>query len=57
MLLFRSYLFLVAGLLIVAVVLDYGFGRLQSSQTPEDQLWLDATFALIEREMAAVPAS
>ena len=29
-LLFRSYLFLVGGLLIVAVVLDFGFGQLQS---------------------------
>jgi signal transduction histidine kinase len=51
LLLFRSYLFLVAGLLIVALVLDYGFGRLQSSQTPLDQRWLDATFALVERDL------
>ena len=56
LLLFRSYLFLVAGLLIVAIVLDYGFGRLQSSQTPVDQRWLDSTFALIEHELAGAPA-
>lgn len=57
LLLFRSYLFLVVGLLIVAFVLDYGFGQLQSSQAPTDQRWLDATFALVERELAGVPAS
>lgn len=56
LLLFRSYLFLVAGLLIVAFVLDFGFGQLQSSQTPPDQRWLDATFALVERDLSGVPA-
>ncbi len=55
MLLFRSYLYLAAGLLFAAIVLDYGFGYLQSSQVPVDQRWLDATFALIERDLAAVP--
>jgi len=56
LLLFRSYLFLVAGLLLVAMVLDFGFGRLQSSQTPADERWLHATFGLIEHELAAVSA-
>jgi len=54
MLLFRSYLFLVVGLLVVATVLDFGFGYLQSSHKDADDYWLAATFELIERELAAV---
>ncbi len=50
-LLFRSYLLLVAGLLTVAAVLDYGFGRLQSTLQPEDQ-WLAASWRLIESAAA-----
>ena len=57
LLLFRSYLFLVAGLLLVAMALDFGFGHLQSSQTSTDQRWLATTFNLIERELAASPVS
>lgn len=53
--LFRTYLFLAAGLLIVATVLDLGFGYLQSSQESEADRWLDTTFHMIERELAAVP--
>ena len=34
-LLFRSYLTLAGGLLIVAVLLDLGFGRLQSREQAE----------------------
>lgn len=56
LLLFRSYLYLVAGLLIVAFVLDFGFGQLQSTQTPPDQRWLNATFALVELDLSGVPA-
>jgi signal transduction histidine kinase len=52
LLLFRTYLFLVAGLLLVATVLDFGFGYLQSSETSTDQRWLATTFDLIERELA-----
>jgi signal transduction histidine kinase len=55
LLLFRSYLFLVTGLLIVAAVLDLGFGYLQSSQATDSDRWLEATFHLIERELAAIP--
>lgn len=54
LLLFRSYLFLTAGLLIVATVLDFGFDYLQSSQEPAEDPWLTSTFDLIERELAAV---
>ena len=56
LLLFRSYLYLVAGLLIVATVLDFGFGYLQSTQETDTDRWLEATFHFIERELAEVPA-
>ena len=52
---FRTYLFLVAGLLIVATVLDFGFGYLQSPQESDVDRWLETTFHLIERELTAVP--
>ena len=51
----RSYLFLVAGLLVVAAVLDLGFGYLETSQTPVEDRWLESTFRLIELELATVP--
>jgi len=54
-LLFRSYLFLVGGLLIVALVLDFGFGRLQSREEPELDRWLESTFHLIEQRLASAP--
>ena len=56
LLLFRSYLYLVAGLLAVAIVLDFGFGYLQDSQDTGDDRWLLTTFDMIERELAALPA-
>jgi len=55
LLLFRSYLILVGGLLLVAIVLDFGFGYLQSLQKTETDRWLETTFHLLERELAAVP--
>ena len=51
-LLFRSYLFLVAGLLSVAAVLDFGFGYLQSSLEPQDDPALNAGLVLIETRLA-----
>jgi signal transduction histidine kinase len=54
-LLFRSYLFLAAGLVIVATILDLGFDYLRSKQTSEEEPWLASTFDLIEAELAAVP--
>ncbi len=56
-LLFRSYLLLVAGLLVVAVVLERGFDYLQSSLAPETDPWLDATLAIVEARLAAVPSA
>jgi len=52
---FRSYLFLVGSLLVVAVVLDLGFSQLQSRQEPEVDRWLESSFHLIERQLAAAP--
>lgn len=53
--LFRTYLFLVAGLLITATVLDLAFNYLQSSQSTTEDQWLSSSFDLIERELAATP--
>ncbi len=53
-LLFRSYLILAVALVVVATVLDYGFDKLQSAPSPEQDLWLYATFDLIETELSAV---
>jgi two-component system sensor kinase ParS len=55
-LLFRSYLVLAGGLLAVAFILDFGFGRLQDQQRSEADRWLEATFYLIESSLAAVSA-
>ena len=54
-LLFRSYLFLVGGLLIVAVVLDFGFSMVQSREEPNLDRWLESTFHLIEQRLAEAP--
>jgi len=54
-LLFRSFLFLVGGLLVIAIVLDLGFDHLQSRQEPDPDRWLESTFLLIEQRLAAVP--
>ena len=54
-LLFRSYLLLVGGLLVVAIVLDLGFGYLQSKETPHVDRWLESTFQLIEARLADTP--
>ncbi len=54
-LLFRSFLFLVGGLLLVAIVLDFGFGQLQSRQEPDVDRWLESTLALIEMNLAQTP--
>ena len=52
--LFRTYLFLVAGLLVTATVLDMGFEYLESSLSSDEDQWLATSFDLIERELAAV---
>ncbi len=54
-LLFRSFLFLVGGLLVIAIVLDLGFDYLQSREEPDLDRWLESTFLLIEQRLAAAP--
>ena len=54
-LLFRSFLFLVGGLLLVAIVLDFGFAQLQSKHEPDVDRWLESTLALIETNLAQTP--
>lgn len=56
-LLFRSYLWLVGGLLVVAVVLDFGFGHLQSREQPDVNRWLASTFQLIVTRLEEVPVA
>ncbi len=55
-LLFRSFVVLVGGLLLVAVLLDFGFRQLQLRDDPGPDRWLLSTLSLIETELAAVPA-
>ncbi len=52
----RSYAVLAGGLLIVAILLDLGFGALQSRQVRAADPWLVSTLRLMESELAAVPA-
>ena len=54
-LLFRSFLYLVGGLLAVAFILDFGFSYLQSTQESDTDRWLESTFLLVERQLAAEP--
>jgi signal transduction histidine kinase len=54
-LLFRSFLIVVGGLLVVAIVLDLGFGYLQSREEPDLDRWLESTFHLIEQRLAEAP--
>jgi len=56
-LLFRSYLTLAGGLLVVASVLDLGFGRLQSREQPDVDRWLEASVELIEARLKDMPAA
>lgn len=53
---FRSFLIVVGSLLVIAIVLDLGFGRLQSREDPELDRWIESTFRLIEHRLAAAPA-
>ena len=54
-LLFRPYLWLVGGLLVVAVLLDFGFGQLQPREQTNDNRWLESTFQLIAARLEDVP--
>lgn len=52
----RSYMVLAGGLLVVAMLLDLGFGALQARQVRAADPWLVTTLRLMEGELAAVPA-
>jgi len=54
-LLFRSFLIVVGGLLLIAIVLDLGFGHLQSREEPVLDRWIESTFHLIEQRLAEAP--
>ena len=49
----RSYIALAGGLLIVAILLDVGFGALQARQTRAADPWLVSTLRLMESDLAA----
>jgi len=52
----RSYVVLAGGLLVVAMLLDLGFGALQARQVRAADPWLVATLRLMEKDLAATPA-
>ena len=52
----RSYIVLAGGLLLVAILLDLGFGALQARQERAADPWLESTLRLMESNLAAVPA-
>ncbi len=54
---FRSYAVLAGGLLVVAILLDLGFGALQARHTRAADPWLESTLRLMEHEPASVPSS
>ena len=54
-LLFRSFVGIVGGLLVIAIVLDLGFSYLHARNEPAMDPWLVSTFTLIERELAMAP--
>ena len=56
-LLFRSYLVIVGGLVVIAIIFDLGFRYLQESSAPEPGAWADANLTLIEEHLISVPAA
>jgi two-component system, OmpR family, sensor kinase len=52
----RSYMVLAGGLLLVAILLDLGFGALQARQVRAADPWLVSTLRLVEGDLAARPA-
>ena len=52
----RSYVVLAGGLLVVAMLLDLGFGALQARQERAADPWLVSTLRLMESDLAAKPA-
>ena len=56
-LLFRSYLMIVGGLIVIASVLDFSLDRLQNPYPPVFTLWVDGNLSLIEAQLNNLPAT
>lgn len=54
-LLFRSYLLIVGGLIVIASVLDFGFQQLQKSAPDFSLQWIDGNLTLIESQLSTLP--
>jgi two-component system sensor histidine kinase RstB len=55
-LLFRSYLLMVGGLIVMASVLDFGFQKLQKPAPAFPVQWIDGNLTLIESQLSALPS-
>ncbi|HET6565688.1 MAG TPA: ATP-binding protein [Xanthomonadales bacterium] len=55
-LLFRSYLLIVGGLIVIASVMDFGFQQLQKPAPALSQQWIDGNLTLIESQLSLLPA-
>lgn len=56
-LLFRSYLVIVGGLIIIAAVLDFSLQYLQNPDPRATSPWIDGNLSLIESRLSDIPAS
>jgi len=56
-LLFRSYLVIVGGLVIIAAVLDYSLQRLQDLDPPATSAWIEGNLSLIESRLSGIAES
>ncbi len=55
-LLFRSYLMIVGGLMVIASVLDFSLDRLQNPGPAVPNQWTGASLSLIEAQLNSIPA-
>jgi signal transduction histidine kinase len=56
-LLFRSYLMIVGGLIVIASVLDFSLERLQDPDPTASSLWIDGNLSLIEARLNELPTT
>jgi signal transduction histidine kinase len=56
-LLFRSYLVIVGGLIVIAGVLDFSLDRLQNLDPPASSQWIDGNLSLIEAQLNSLPVT
>ena len=57
LLLFRSYLVIVGGLIVIAGVLDFSLDRLQNQGPPISGQWINGNLSLIETQLLSLPVS